>query len=111
MVLASVRGNAFGPIPWSPELADWLSCDQVAPLVAWLAHRECPSNGQAFTVGGGHVGRVELATHPGLAVRPQSPEMLRERWAEVLGQPDEFAPEPIGSGSVVPRIFRGFRTG
>ena len=108
---ASVRGNAFGPIPWSPELADWLSCDQVAPLVAWLAHRECPSNGHAFTVGGGHVGRVELATHPGLAVRPQSPEMLRERWAEVLGQPDEFAPEPIGSGSVVPRIFRGFRTG
>lgn len=108
---AAVRGNAFGPIPWSPALADWLSCDQVAPLVAWLAHSDCPSTGQAFTVGGGHVGRVELATHPGLAVRPQSPEVLRDRWVEVVGAIDGFVPEPIGSGNVVPRIFKGFRAG
>ena len=103
-----MRGNAFGPIPWSESLADWLSCEQVAPLVVWLAHRDCPANGEWFTVGGGHVGRVEVATHPGLHARPQTPELLRDRWSEVEGAASGFAVEPVGTANVVPRIFTGF---
>ena len=105
---ASVRGNAFGPIPYSAALADWLSPREVAPLVAWLAHDDCPVSGELFTVGGGYVGRVALAVKRGFKGRPLSPEKLRDHWAEVMGDDDEFRIAPPGSTGEVSRMMEDF---
>jgi hypothetical protein len=105
---ASVRGNAFGPIPYSAALAEWLSPEQVAPLVAWLAHDDCPVSGELFTVGGGYVGRVALATNHGYKGRPLSPEKLRDHWAEVMGSDGDFHLAPPGSTGEVARMMEDF---
>ncbi len=105
---ASVRGNGFGPIPWSPALADWLSPEQVAPLTLLLAHDSCPSSGEWFTVGGGHVSRVAVAVHDGFAHRPLTAEVLAEHWSEVLGDDDAFRVEPVGGSTAVREMFRGY---
>jgi NAD(P)-dependent dehydrogenase (short-subunit alcohol dehydrogenase family) len=105
---ASVRGNPFGPIPYSPALADWLSPQQVAPLVAWLAHDDCPVSGELFTVGGGYIGRVALALNRGYKGRPLSPEKLRDQWAEVMGSDDDFRIAPPGSTGEIRRMMEDF---
>jgi NAD(P)-dependent dehydrogenase (short-subunit alcohol dehydrogenase family) len=105
---ASVRGNDFGPITWSPALADWLSPEQVAPLAALLVSDECPVTGEWFTVGGGYVGRVALAVNDGFASRPLSLEVLRDHWGEVMGGDDDFVPSPAGATGGVGAMMRGF---
>jgi len=106
---ASVRGNGFGPIPPSPKLADWLSVEQVAPLAALLAHEDCPSNGEWFTVGGGYAGRVAISVHDGFTERPLTPEALLGHWDEVLGEPEAFRIEPPGGSTAIRTMFRGFQ--
>lgn len=106
---ASVRGNPFGPIPWSPALAEWLSPEQVAPLVALLAHEVCPVNGEWFTVGGGYVGRVVLAMNRGYKGRPLTPEKLFAEWADVMGDDADFTVSPPGATDAVRTMMEDFR--
>jgi hypothetical protein len=40
------------------ELADKLAPGLVSPVVAWLAHEDCPVSGHTYSVGGGRVARV-----------------------------------------------------
>jgi hypothetical protein len=94
---ASVRGNDFGPIKWSPQLAEWLSPEQVAPLAAFLVHEDCPVSGEWFTVGGGYVGRVALALNHGFKGRPLTLEKLRDQWSEVMGDDADFRLSPAGA--------------
>jgi NAD(P)-dependent dehydrogenase (short-subunit alcohol dehydrogenase family) len=105
---ASVRGNDFGPVAWSPALADWLSPDQVAPLAAFLVHQDCPVSGEWFTVGGGYVGRVALALNAGFKGRPLTPEKLRDRWGDVMGDDDGFRVSPAGATSEIHAMMEDF---
>jgi NAD(P)-dependent dehydrogenase (short-subunit alcohol dehydrogenase family) len=106
---ASVRGNDFGPVKWSPALAEWLSPEQVAPLAAFLVHEDCPVTGEWFTVGGGYVGRVALALNGGFTGRPLSPESLRDRWDEVMGADTDFRVSPPGAAGEIATMMRGFQ--
>ena len=105
---ASVRGNDFGPIKWSPNLAEWLSPDQVAPLVALLAHESCPVTGEWFTVGGGYVGRAAVSVNNGFVDRPLTPEKLAVNWGAVMGGAGDFRVEPAGGASATRAMFSGF---
>jgi NAD(P)-dependent dehydrogenase (short-subunit alcohol dehydrogenase family) len=105
---ASVRGNDFGPIKWSPALADWLSPEQVAPLAAFLVADECPVSGEWFTVGGGYVGRVALSVNGGFTSRPLSPELLRDRWSDVMGEDADFHLTPPGATGEIRTMMQGF---
>ena len=105
---ASVRGNGFGRFKASPELADWLSPDRVAPLVALLASDECPCTGEWFTVGGGHVARSTIAVNDGYMEHAHSAEDLLSNWNQVVGVPDDFRLEPAGAFTAARRMFEGF---
>jgi NAD(P)-dependent dehydrogenase (short-subunit alcohol dehydrogenase family) len=73
-----VRVNAVMPMAYTPMAAtypdesvrEWMQREfdpvEVAPVVAWLLHPQCPSNGECFSVGGGRVARVIMAVAPGL---------------------------------------------
>jgi NAD(P)-dependent dehydrogenase (short-subunit alcohol dehydrogenase family) len=106
---ASVRGNDFGPVKWSPRLADWLSPRQVAPLVAWLCHRDCPISGECFTVGGGFIGRMALAYNDGWASRPLTLEKVRDGFSEIMGTDSDFAPAPAGTTGDLAGMMEGFQ--
>jgi NAD(P)-dependent dehydrogenase (short-subunit alcohol dehydrogenase family) len=56
------------------------SPDEVAPLVALLAHERCPANGRIFSAGGGRVAEILLAETAGLVRPGAAPEALLEHW-------------------------------
>jgi NAD(P)-dependent dehydrogenase (short-subunit alcohol dehydrogenase family) len=73
------------------------SARRVAPLVALLAHPDCPVTGEALQVGGGRVARVILATTEGWQAPEDeaTPEMILANWDSVMAGRD--LREPIGS--------------
>ena len=103
---ASVRGSDFGPIPWTPALADWLSPQQISGLVAYLCHSLCATTGELFNVGGGLIARVVLAAAEGIFERPMTPEAVAAHWSEIMSQPVVEAPagRPIGL-----KMMRGYQ--
>lgn len=80
-------GTAFGPIPWSEGLGEWLHPRKVAPLVAWLAHESCGVSGECFAVGAGHVARVGFAVNSGYTDRELTPELIAEHHAAITAPP------------------------
>jgi len=88
------QGSGFGPIPWSPELAEWLHPRLVAPLVGWLAHDACPLTGEWFTVGGGHVARVGITVTEGYLDREATIDTFAAHVDEIMASPAS----PLGGG-------------
>lgn len=58
--------------------------DQVAPMAAVLAHRDCPVNGMMFDVGGGRFARVFLAEGDGFIDPQPTPESVRDHFEAIL---------------------------
>lgn len=99
-------GTGFGPIPWSEGLAEYLHPRRVAPVVAWLAHDTCVSNGECYAVGGGHVARVAFAVNDGFTDREMTPESVAAN-AALLAAP---ADQPVGGpeSPLMPNMMGGF---
>lgn len=103
---AKTRPGGFGPIPESPALHAWLSMEEVAPVVAWLAHEDCGINGECFSVGGGYIGRVTIAVNDGWRDRPLTVESVRDHWSSVMAN-GPWTPLPAGRGDL-DRMLDGF---
>jgi NAD(P)-dependent dehydrogenase (short-subunit alcohol dehydrogenase family) len=56
----------------------------VSPLVAFLAHENCPVTGETINSGSGRVWRTYVAETPGFTDRSHSVETLAARWGEVM---------------------------
>ena len=69
----NIKTNAIAPTAgtrmtreiFGDELADKLAPGLVSPVVAWLAHEDCPVSGHTYSVGGGRVARVFVGEGPG----------------------------------------------
>src|SRR2546429_9986835 len=68
----NIKANAVSPIAGTRmtreifgELSDKLDPALVSPVVAWLAHEDCPVSGHTYSVGGGRVARVFVGQGPG----------------------------------------------
>jgi NAD(P)-dependent dehydrogenase (short-subunit alcohol dehydrogenase family) len=66
-----------GPDPMSPEL--------VAPMVAFLAHEDCPVSGEIYAAGAGRFARIFIASTPGYLHREGEPtiEDVARTWATI----------------------------
>jgi NAD(P)-dependent dehydrogenase (short-subunit alcohol dehydrogenase family) len=81
---------AATPMAWSypdPTVRDWLAEHfdpaEVAPVVAWLLHPDCPTSGECFSVGAGRVARVVMAVAPGLeSIEPLSVDAVAAGWQQ-----------------------------
>jgi NAD(P)-dependent dehydrogenase (short-subunit alcohol dehydrogenase family) len=60
------------------------SADEVAPLVALLAHERCPCTGRIFSAGGGRVAEILLAETAGLVRPGAGPEALLAGWDAIV---------------------------
>ena len=69
---------------------DNLPPEQTSPLVAFLAHEQCPVTGETFDTVGGEVRRIYIGTTPGISEPQGTIESLAERWEEVMGKPTDM---------------------
>jgi NAD(P)-dependent dehydrogenase (short-subunit alcohol dehydrogenase family) len=66
-----------------------LPAELVSPVVAYLAHEDCPVSGECVETVGGEVRRVYLGQTPGICDRELTPETVARRWDQVMaGAPD-----------------------
>ncbi len=100
-------GTSFGPIPWSPELGDWLSPSLVAPLVVWLSHSECPLNGETLSVGAGWQAAMNISMAAGYSDRDCTVESIQENLETMMGEP--HSPVTAFSSSAIKNLLGGFR--
>ena len=64
----------------------------VAPVVAFLAHRDCPVSGEIYTVGAGHVARFFIGRTKGFYSPALSMEAVRDHFAEIRDDTDYTVP-------------------
>ena len=64
----------------------------VAPVVAFLAHADCPVSGEIYTVGGGHVSRFFIGRTKGYYNPALSAEDVRANFDEIRDPTDHTIP-------------------
>jgi NAD(P)-dependent dehydrogenase (short-subunit alcohol dehydrogenase family) len=95
-----IRANAVAPAAATRMNADLLGeraallpPGAIAPVVAFLAHRDCRLSGQILSAGGGHVAAVMISVTRGITDEQLTAETVRDRLGEIFE----------ASGSIVPR--------
>lgn len=80
MVAESFGGTEFG---------DWMQSkldpSAIAAAALYLMHDQCPVTGEFFTIGGGRMARVVLASNDGVYDPDLTPEMVRDQWDAIMG--------------------------
>ena len=61
-----------------------LQPELTSPAVAYLAHADCPANGECIDSVGGEVWRSYMARTPGISDRDHTIETLAARWDEII---------------------------
>jgi NAD(P)-dependent dehydrogenase (short-subunit alcohol dehydrogenase family) len=64
----------------------------VAPVAAFLTHRDCPVSGEIYTVGAGHVARFFIGRTKGFYSPALSVEDVRDHFAEIRDEADYTVP-------------------
>ncbi|MFM7253374.1 MAG: SDR family oxidoreductase [Ilumatobacteraceae bacterium] len=86
----NIKANAIAPLAFTRmtenllgALGEKLDPALVSPLVAFLAHDDCPVSGQTFSVGGGRVAHVLIAETQGYYNPSLSLEDVRDHWEQI----------------------------
>ncbi len=76
-----------------PEMAP----DLVAPMVAYLAHEDCPVSGEIYTAGARRFARLFVASTPGWVQSTDRPtvEDVAEHWAAINDESGYFVPADL----------------
>jgi NAD(P)-dependent dehydrogenase (short-subunit alcohol dehydrogenase family) len=111
-----VRVNAVAPLAYTRLAAGIpdeehralfernLRVEQVAPLVALLASRECPVSGQIFDAGAGRFARIFVGEGTGYLDAEATIESVRDHFSEVVA--DNEYTSPKGSNEAVERTVQ-----
>jgi NAD(P)-dependent dehydrogenase (short-subunit alcohol dehydrogenase family) len=80
-----IRVNAIAPVAATRMTQDILgdlvakvAPESVSPLVAFLAHEDCPVNGHVYSVAGGRIARIVVAETHGVVLTENTPEAIRD---------------------------------
>ena len=86
----NIKVNAIAPIASTRMTQDVLgdlvakvSPESVSPLVAFLAHEQCPVNGNVYSVAGGRIARIFVAETHGVVLSENTPEAIRAHLGEI----------------------------
>jgi NAD(P)-dependent dehydrogenase (short-subunit alcohol dehydrogenase family) len=81
-----IRVNAIAPVAATRmtqdilgELVAKVSPESVSPLVAFLAHEDCPVNGHVYSVAGGRIARIIFTETHGVVLTKNTPEAIRDQ--------------------------------
>ncbi len=99
----NIKANAIAPLAMTRmtedilgALKDKLDPALVSPLVAFLAHEECPVSGQLFSVGGGRVAHVFLGETNGYYSPTLTPEDVQNNWDTITARDNFSVPNNLG---------------
>lgn len=99
----NIKANAIAPLAMTRmtedilgALKDKLAPELVSPLVAFLAHEECPVSGQLFSVGGGRVAHVFLGETNGYYSPTLTPEDVQNNWDMITNRDNYAVPNNLG---------------
>lgn len=99
----NIKANAIAPLALTRMtedilggLKDKLDPGLVSPLVAFLAHEDCPVSGQLFSVGGGRVAQVFLGETNGYYNPALSPEDVQDNWEQITDREGYAVPNNLG---------------
>ena len=99
----NIKANAIAPLAMTRMtenilggLKDKLDPGLVSPLVAFLAHEDCPVTGQLFSVGGGRVAQVFLG-ETNVYYNPNlTPEDVQGNWDVITDRSTYAVPNNLG---------------
>lgn len=99
----NIKANAIAPLALTRMtenilggLKDKLDPGLVSPLVAFLAHENCPVSGQVFSVGGGRVAHVFIGETKGFYSADLTPEDVETNWSTITDQSGYAVPANLG---------------
>ncbi|MDO8390738.1 MAG: SDR family oxidoreductase [Actinomycetota bacterium] len=99
----NIKANAIAPLAMTRmtetilgSLGDVLKPELVSPLVAFLAHDDCPVSGKLFSVGGGRVAEVFIAEAQGYFKKDLSMEDVRDNWGTITDHTGYGVPNNLG---------------
>ena len=99
----NIKANAIAPLAMTRMtenilggLKDKLDPGLVSPLVAFLAHEDCPVTGQLFSVGGGRVAQVFLGETNGYYNPKLTPEDVQGNWDVITDRSTYTVPSNLG---------------
>jgi NAD(P)-dependent dehydrogenase (short-subunit alcohol dehydrogenase family) len=100
----NIKANAIAPVAKTRmtedilgPAADKLLPELITPVVAWLAHADCPVSGELYSCGGGRVARVFLGVTPGIADPDLTVETVRDRWDEIRDESGYEVPADLNA--------------
>lgn len=93
--IAPIAGSRMTETVWPKDIVDLLKPEFVTPLVIYLAHPSTKENGSYFEVGGGWVGKVQIARAAGefFDIDKISPEKLASGWNKVTDMTNSTFPD------------------
>ena len=95
-----IRANAIAPVAKTRmtedllgPLGDKLEPSEVTPTVIYLAHEDCPVNGEVYSVAGGVVARYFIGLTPGWYAEGHSAEDVRDNFEQIRDETGYIVPE------------------
>jgi NAD(P)-dependent dehydrogenase (short-subunit alcohol dehydrogenase family) len=99
---ANIKANAIAPIAKTRmteellgPLADQLEPSTVSPLVAWLAHEDCPVSGEIYSAAGGRISRMFIGLTHGYYNPDLTVEDVRDHWDEIRDEEGYIVPASL----------------
>ena len=106
-----IRANAIAPAAVTrmagqsgdepSAVAPAMAPEQVAPMVAYLAHEDCPVTGEIYTAGFGHFARLFIASTEGYVERDGTPtiEDVAAHWTQINDEAGYSVPADLNEWS------------
>jgi NAD(P)-dependent dehydrogenase (short-subunit alcohol dehydrogenase family) len=97
-----IRANAIAPVAFTrmtdeilASMEDKLQPETVSPVVAWLAHEDCPVSGEAFSCAGGRVARFFVGLTQGWFDPDLTVEGVRDNFDQIRSTEGYWEPESL----------------
>lgn len=99
----NIKANSIAPLAltrmteslFSGAMAEKLQPELISPIVAFLAHEDCPVSGEVYSVGGGRVARVFIGETPGYFNADLTMEDVRNNFEQIRNEEGYIVPANI----------------
>jgi NAD(P)-dependent dehydrogenase (short-subunit alcohol dehydrogenase family) len=104
----NIKANAIAPVAKTRmtedllgPMADNLLPEHITPIVAFLAHEDCPVSGELYSCGGGRVARIFIGVGPGYTNKNLTLEDVRDNFEQIRSEDDYIVPSSISEDTML----------
>ncbi|HPB45765.1 MAG TPA: SDR family oxidoreductase [Microthrixaceae bacterium] len=95
----NIKANAIAPVALTRmteelfgDFGKLMSPEDISPIVAWLAHEDCPVTGEVYSVAGGTVSRFFIGLTEGFFKKGHIVEDIRDNWDQIRSEEGYIVP-------------------